>query len=154
MGRPDCRPAASARRHCSCRLRRACAQHAPPRLPFLWLDVVSPGLDIHGRSISLAPGLGSRWIRQPGDAQTRLALDAGELGGADRPAELAVAAAATGEEADPAGVDQVQLDTHHRSDAGLAGGLDEADGAVEPVAVAEAEAPDLQPSRDLDQVAG
>ena len=93
-------------------------------------------------------------VGEAGDAQARLALDAGELGGADRPAELAVAAPATGEEADPAGVDEVQLDAHHRANAGLAGGLDEADGAVEPVAVAEAEAPDLQPGRDLDQVAG
>jgi hypothetical protein len=145
--RLDWRSAPSARRRCIRRLRRAFAAHAPPRLLFRRSTHESPRLDLLS---NVFPPL----IRQAGDAQAGLALDAGELGGADRAAELAVAAAATGEEADPAGVDQVQLDAHHRADAGLAGGLDEADGAVEPVAVAEAEAPDLQPGRDLDQVTG
>jgi hypothetical protein len=130
------------RQHCICCLRQTFAAHAPPRLLFLWSTVVSPG-SVH----RLLP-------HQAGDAQARLALGAGELGGADGPAELAVAAAATGEEAEATGVDQVQLDAHHRADAGLPGGLDEGDGAVEPVAVAEPEAPDLQPGRDLDKVAG
>jgi hypothetical protein len=129
------------RQHCICCLRQTFAAHAPPRLLFRWSTLVSPG-SAHRLLVG-----------ETGDAQAGLTLDAGELGGADRPAELAVAATATGEEADPAGVDQVQLDAHHRADAGLPGGLDEADGAVEPVAVAEAEAPDLQPGRDLDQVA-
>ena len=139
--RPDWRSAPLPRQHCICCLRQTFAAHAPPRFLFRWSTLVSPG-SAHRLLVCEA-----------GDAQAGLALGAGELGGADSAAELAVAATATGEEADPAGVDQVQLDAHHRADAGLAGGLDEADGAVEPVAVAEAEAPDLQPGRDLDQVA-
>ena len=142
--RLDWRSARLSRQHCICCLRQTFAQHAPPRLLFQ-----APSARIK-RKLAVTVRL---LVGEAGDAQPRLALDAGELGGADRAAELAVAAPATGEEADPAGIDQVQLDAHHRADAGLAGGLDEADRAVEPVAVAEAEAPDLQPGSDLDQVA-
>ena len=153
--RPDRRSAPLPRQHCICCLRQTFAAHAPPHLLFRRVEVVPPGLDLSSRPEIPAPGPTRRLLLpQPGDAQPGLALDPGELGGADRPAELAVATPAAGQQPDPASVDQVQLDPHHRPDAGLAGSLDEADRPVEPVAVAEAEAPDLQPGGDLDQIAG
>ena len=82
--RPDWRSARLPRQHCICCLRQTFALRAPPPLLARWSSLVSPG-SVH-----------RLLIREAGDAQPGLALDPGELGGADRPAELAVTAPAAG----------------------------------------------------------
>ena len=81
---------------------------------------------------------------EPGQAQPRLSLDAGELGGADRPGELAVAAAMAGEQADPVAAVEVELGADDRADPRGASRLHEADGAVQAVAVAQPQRLDAQ----------
>ena len=81
---------------------------------------------------------------EPGQAQPRLPLDAGELGGADRPGELPVAAAMAGEQAQTITAVEVELGADDSADPGRAGRLHEADGAVQAVAVAQPQRLDPQ----------
>ena len=81
---------------------------------------------------------------EPGEPQAWLALDPGELGGADGPGELPVAAAMTGDQANPVAPVEVELGTDDRADPGSAGRLHEADGAVQTIAIAQSERLDPQ----------
>src|SRR5665213_1397551 len=81
---------------------------------------------------------------ETGQAQPGLTLDTGQLGGADRPAELAVAAAVAGDQVEAIAAVEVEVDADDGADPGRAGRLHEADGAVQAVAVAQSQGFDPQ----------
>ncbi len=81
---------------------------------------------------------------QAGHAQPRLSLDAGELGGADGPGELAIATAMASEQAKTVATVEVDLGPDDGANPGAAGRLHEADDAVEPVPVAQPQRLDPQ----------
>ena len=103
------------------------------------------------RQVTRRRGLGPG---DPGDPEARLALLAGELGGAHRAAKLAVSARAAGDQPQPGAVGEVELGPDDGVEAGPAGGMGEGDGAVEAVAVADPERSQPRDGGGLDEGAG
>ena len=124
------------------------AEDAPLAPPY---GLITCGASLHWMDLAvvlprfrgaLAPGAVPRF--DPGNAEARLALDPGQLGGAHRPAQLAVAGAIPSEQAEASAVRQLQLGSDDRVDARGPSGLDELDRAIQAVAIAEAEGSDLE----------
>jgi hypothetical protein len=91
-----------------------------------------------------------RAARNPFYFKARLTFDAGKLGCAHCPAELAVSSPASGQQAYSRAAGELELGADDRMDPLRFRGLDQLDGSIEPVAIAETERGDPEASGRLD----